>query len=521
MSSATSRKYLPETMGSGVALFDFNRDGRLDIFFANGAKIEDPMPEGGLPVKNAKEYSNRLFQQQDDGTFQDVTQQAKLQGETYGTGVAVGDYDNDGFPDLFVGGVAGNSLYRNNGDGTFSDVTEQAGVRGTGWTSSVAFVDYDNDGRLDLIVGRYLDWDFSKNMYCGEAPVRAYCSPANFDGIAPILFHNEGGGRFLDVSEKSLVSEFHGKALGIGIADIDRDGLTDIFIANDGMEQFLLHNNGDGTFEEVALFSGVAMDEDGNSFAGMGVDVADYDNDTLPDILVTNLSNQSYALYRNEGDDGFAYVSDRSGLSKISLLFAGWGVRFLDYDNDSWRDIFIIQGHVLDTIEITSPHIQYAQPPFLLRNLEGKSFANVSAGSGEVFSQSHVGRGLAVGDIDNDGDPDVVVSNLDTPAVVFRNEGGNKQNWIIIDPEGTNSNRDGIGAEIEIVTAGGRKLFATVTTTSSYQSASDHRVHFGLKGEDSITSMRIRWPSGTIQSLENVSVNQILKVIEPKTSTGE
>lgn len=521
MSSATPRKYLPETMGSGVALFDFDNDGRLDIFFANGAKIENPMPEGSLPAKESEAYYNRLFRQQENGTFVDVTQQAGLQGDTYGTGVAVGDFDNDSFPDLFVGGVAGNRLYRNRGDGTFTDVTEKAGVRGAGWTSSVAFVDYDHDGRLDLIVGRYLDWDFSKNMYCGEAPVRAYCSPANFDGIAPILFHNEGQGRFSDASEKSMVADFHGKALGIGIADIDRDGLTDIFIANDGMEQFLLHNNGDGTFEEVALFSGVAMDEDGNSFAGMGVDVADYDNDRLPDILVTNLSNQCYALYRNEGESGFAYVSDRSGLSKITLLFAGWGVRFLDYDNDGWRDIFVIQGHVLDTIQITSPHIQYAQPPFLLQNLNGETFVNVSSESGEVFSRPYVGRGLAVGDLDNDGDLDVVVSNLDTPAVVFRNENGNRQNWLIVDPEGTNSNRDGIGAEIEVVTRGGRRLFATVTTTSSYQSASDHRVHFGLNDEDLVTAIHIRWPSGTVQSLEEAAVNQILKVTEPESTTGE
>jgi len=513
-SSATSRKFLPLTMGSGVALFDFDGDERLDIFFANGAVIEDPMPEGGKAEKVSPEFHNRLYRQREDGTFEDVTLRAGVQGDHYSTGVAVADYDNDGFSDLFVGGTDGNRLYRNRGDGAFLDVTDAAGVRGEGWASSVAFLDYDHDGLLDIIVGRYLDWTFEKDMYCGEPQVRAYCSPDNFDAIAPILYRNEGGGRFSDLSEASGVAKHRGKALGIGIADIDRDGYIDIFIANDGMEQFLLRNNGDGTFEEVALFSGVAMDQDGNSFAGMGVDVADFDNDGLPDILVTNLSNQNYALYRNEGDESFTYASDWIGLSKITLLYAGWGFRFIDYNNDGWRDIFITQGHVLDTIEITSPHLRYAQPPFLLKNVEGSSFVNISADSGEIFSRRFVGRGLAVGDLDNDGDLDVVLSNLDSPAVVLRNDGGNRGNWILVDLTGTRSNRDGIGAEVTVTLENGMRQFATVTTTSSYQSASDHRVHFGLADADVVKELKVRWPSGIVQSLIDQPANRIVRIRE-------
>ncbi len=515
-SSATPGKYLPETMGSGVAVLDFDRDGRLDIFFANGARILNPMPPGRVPEKDSPEYWNRLYRQRPDGSFSDVTRTAGLAGSGYCTGVAVGDIDNDGYSDLYVGGLDGGTLYRNRGDGTFADLTAESGTRGSGWISSAAFLDYDHDGLLDLFLGRYLDWSFEKEVYCGSPPVRAYCSPSVYPALPPLLFRNLGGGRFEDVTQASGMGTFHGKALGVAVADLDQDGRIDLFVANDGMEQFLLLGNADGTFREEALVAGVAVDQDGNSFAGMGTDVADFDNDLRPDILVTNLSNQSYALYRGDGAGGFEWASDITGLSQISLLYAGWGFRFIDYDNDGWRDVLITQGHVLDTIEITSPHIAYAQPPFLLRNLEGKAWRNVSQEAGEVFNRPAVGRGLAVGDLDNDGDLDVVLSLLDSPAQVLLNQGGNRQNWIQFELEGTRSNRQAIGAEVTITLPDGGRRLAFVTTTSSYQSASDPRVHFGLGSSDHVSEVEIRWPSGRRQALGRQTANRLIAVREPE-----
>ena len=375
VSSSTSQKYLPETMGSGVALFDYDGDGRLDIFFANGARIDDPMPAGALPVKDGPRYWNRLYRQKPDGRFEDVTATAGLAGTGYGQGVAVGDYDNDGDEDLYVAGVFANQLYRNEGDGRFADVTAEAGVGGGGWSSSVAFVDFDNDGRLDLFAGRYMEWSFAYNPHCSAAynpfpeqspnGPRAYCHPNLFKGATALLYRNEGGGRFRDVSKEAGVANPGGKSLGVAMADFDGDGLTDLFVANDAVQQFLYRNLGNGRFEDVALGAFAAFDQDGKAFSGMGTDVADYDNDGRPDVVVTNLANQCYALYRNLGDLSFSYETHASGLGRISLLSSGWGVRFLDYDNDGWKDLFLVQGHVLDTIELTSPHLRYRQPPLL------------------------------------------------------------------------------------------------------------------------------------------------------------
>ncbi len=370
-SSATSNKYLIETMGGGVALLDYDNDGRLDIFFTNGAKIDDPMPDDKLPDKSDRKFWNRLYHQNPDGTFTDVTEKAGLTGmpqNHYDMGVAVGDYDNDGFEDIYVTGYGGNTLYHNNGNGTFTDVTKSAGVAGGGWSASAGFFDYDNDGKLDLFVTRYVNWTFKTNRYCGEKQpgYRAYCHPDNYDGVTNILYHNNGDGTFTDVSEKAGIANPKGKGLGVSFADYDGDGFTDIFVANDSVQCFLYHNNGNGTFTETGLLAGVGYNEDGKTFAGMGTDFSDYDNDGRPDIVVTDLSNERYMLFRNNGDGTFRDVTNQSGLGSATLAFSGWSTHLFDYDNDGWKDLFVAQSHVMDTIEKTSPNLRYLQPPLLL-----------------------------------------------------------------------------------------------------------------------------------------------------------
>ena len=515
--SATSQKYLPEAMGAGVALFDFDNDGRLDLFLVNGARIDDPMPKGATPVKDGPRYSNRLYHQTEDGRFEDVTARAGLFGSGYGQGVAVGDYDNDGDEDLYVTALFGNRLYRNDGNGRFTDVTAEAGVAGSGWSTSAAFVDVDHDGRLDLFVARYLDWSFEVNPYCGEPKPRprAYCHPDQWKGASALLFHNDGGGRFTEVAARSGVANPEGKSLGVALADYDGDGFVDLFVANDSVRQFLYRNRGDGTLQDRALLAGVAYDQDGRAFAGMGVDFADYDNDGRPDVVVTNLSNERYALYRNAGDGTFSYETHVSGLGTMTLLNSGWGVRFLDYDNDGTKDLFVAQGHVMDTIEQTSPHLRYRQPPLLARN-EGGRFKDASAAAGDVFREGWAARGMAIGDLDNDGDLDVVVTTVGGRPYVLRNDGGNGGHWLSLRLVGHRSNRDGIAAEVRLTTASGALRQATVTTTSSYLSASDRRVHFGLGAETRARAIEVRWPSGTVQRLLDVAADQILTLDEPQ-----
>jgi hypothetical protein len=515
-SSHTEKKYLPETMGSGVALFDYDNDGRLDIFVVNGAALSADMPRDAIPQKSGPEYWNRLYHQKSDGTFEDVTERAGLEGVGYGMGVAVGDYDNDGYEDLYVTAYGGNRLYHNNGNGTFTDVTEQAGVGGSGWSTSAAWIDLDNDGRLDLVVLRYLKWDF-RDIFCGEhrQGYRAYCHPDLFPPVSPLIYHNDGNGHFSDISEKSGLAK-PGKGLGIGFADYDRDGYPDIFIANDSMQEFLYHNKQNGTFEEVGLMSEVAVDGDGHTYAGMGIDFADYNNDSLPDIVVTNLANQRYALYQNMGHGDFNYATSSSSLGRITQMHSGWGVKFLDYDNDGWKDLLIAQGHDLDTIETQSPQLRYREPMVLLRNT-GQTFVDVSAESGAVFQLPWVGRGLAIGDLDSDGRLDAVVTTNDGPLHILHNVTPTHNHWITLKLVGHKSNRDGIGAEVEVFTAA-RKQLATVTTAGSYLSSSDKRVHFGLGGERT-AQVKIRWPNGTLQSLKDVGCDKELQVDEPVTDS--
>jgi len=363
---------------------------------------------------------------------------------------------------------------------------------------------------------------FEPNLYCGERKpgYRAYCHPDNYKGVAALLYRNGGNGRFTEVGQTAGVASPEGKGLGVAIADFDRDGLTDIYVANDSVRQFLYRNKGDGTFEDVALFAGAAFNEDGKAFAGMGVDFADYDNDGLPDVVVTNLANDRYALYRNLGDGSFAYTTNTSEIGRISQLHSGWGTRLMDYDNDGWKDLFVAQSHVLDTVQLTSPHLRYLEPPLLARNLGvqgkgGAKFSDVSSVSGAVFSQPWAARGMATGDLDEDGDLDVVVTTTNGRAYVLRNDGGNAGNWLGLRLVGRKSNRDGIGADVTIVTASGSKQQATVTTSASYLSSSDRRVHFGIGAEKTVKSAEIRWPNGAVQRLSDVKANQWLTVTEP------
>jgi hypothetical protein len=366
--SHTSKKYLLETMGPGVALFDYDNDGRLDLFFVNGAPLRDPTAKGSIPQKSDSTSWNRLFHQKQDGSFEDVTEKSGLRGAGYGMGVAVGDYDNDGFEDLYVTAYGGNKLYHNNGNGTFSDVTESAGVEGSGWSTSAAWVDLDGDGLLDLVVARYLQWDFD-DIWCGERKqgYRAYCHPDQFQAITPIVFHNDGNGHFSEASRRTGISK-PGKGLGVACADYNRDGRIDVFIANDSVPEALYQNQGNGKFEEVGLLAEVAVDGDGRSFAGMGVDFADYNNDGLPDLVVTNLAYQMYALFQNNGEGSFLYTTPSSGLGSMTLLHSGWGVRLMDYDNDGWKDLMVAQGHVLDTVELNFPQLRYRESMLLARN---------------------------------------------------------------------------------------------------------------------------------------------------------
>ncbi len=511
--SHTSRKYLPETMGGGVALFDYNKDGYLDLFFVNGAALSDPMRPGQLADKTDPKYWNRLFRNNRDGTFTDVTAQAGLQGVGYGMGVAVGDFDNDGYPDLYVTNVGGNILYRNNGDGTFTDVTAQAGVAASGWSAGAAFLDYDRDGLLDLFVARYLTWDFSKDLFCGlpQPGGRAYCHPDQFQPVTHLLFHNDGHGRFHDVSVESGIARSPGKGLGVAVNDYDRDGWPDIVVANDSVPEQLFHNLHNGKFEEVGTAAGMAYDENGNTFAGMGVDFADYDNDGWPDLFIDALAKQKYALFRNRGGT-FDYVTGPAGMGVASFEHSGWGVKFVDYDNDGLKDLFIGQGHVMDNIELTQPDVHHLEPPLLLRNV-GAKFVDLSAQSGSVFKRPYAARGVAFGDFNNDGFVDLAINCNDGTALLLKNSGGSNH-WLIVNLEGTRSNRDGIGAQVSVTTPDGKHQYAMASTASSYLSASDKRVYFGLGSAVLVKHLEIQWPSGIRQSFDDVHADRIFSARE-------
>jgi hypothetical protein len=514
--SKTGVKFLPETMGGGVAMFDADGDGRLDLFFTNGASVTTGTGTARPPDKREPRFWNRLYRNVGGWKFEDVTGRAGLAGTRYDFGAAAADYDNDADTDLLVTGLGGVTLYRNDGTGTFTDVTTAAGAAVPGWSSSAAFVDYDRDGRLDIYVGRYLAWKWESNPLClsADGAGRAYCHPRQFEPVAGVLLRNDGDGRFTDVSAASGIGAHPGKGLGIAIHDYDRDGWIDLFVANDSMQQFLFRNSGRGTFTEVALPSGVAFDDNGRSFAGMGTDVEDYDNDGWPDVFVTALSLERYALFRAAGNGRFEYVSHTTGVGAATLQRSGWGTKFVDYDNDGRRDLFVAQSHVLDTVSRARQGFDYLQPPLMLQN-DGRSFVDVSPSLGPAFARPAAGRGAAFGDLDDDGDIDIVVANLDAEPALLRNDGGNTGHWLTVALRGSRSNRDGIGALVRVVDELGREQSGVGSTASSYQSASDRRVHFGLGAARLVRRLEVRWPSGVTQVLTDVAARRVLQVVEP------
>ncbi len=512
ISGSAEKNYIFEAKGGGVALLDYDNDGLLDIFFVSGSTLED-LDKGIV-------HSNALYHANPDGTYSDVTQAAGLEGKGWGMGVAVGDYDNDGYPDIYVLGLTENILYHNNGNGTFTDVTAKAGLKGGGWSTCAAFLDYDRDGYLDVYVSNYARYDMKtlprkgENKYCHYRGVPVMCGPRGLQGAPDALYHNNGDGTFTDVTVKAGVAEkepFYG--LGVAVGDFNNDGWPDIYVANDSCPSYLYQNQGNGTFKDVGFAAAAVLSEDGAEQAGMGVDFGDYDNDGFLDITKTNFSYDYNNLYHNERNGTFVDRAMASGMGQVTFPFVCWGTRFIDYDNDGWTDIFAATGHVY-------PHLitnrvggeEYYQRKLLFRNLRNGRFADVSMSSGAGLQLKKASRGAAFGDLDNDGDIDVVITNLDDVPTILRNDGGSRGNWLIFKLRGTRSNRMGLGARIKVKT-GLLEQIGEATTASSIYSANDPRVHFGL-GAATQADVEVRWPSGKTQSFKDVPANRIVLVDE-------
>jgi enediyne biosynthesis protein E4 len=508
-STQTEEKYYLETMGTGVAWIDYDQDGLMDLYFVQSAATDLYKPPH--PIRSA------LYHNNGDGTFTDVTEKAGVGGEGhYGQGVAVGDYDNDGYPDLYVTGYGRAILYHNNGNGTFSDVTAKAQLADEGgWSTSAGWFDYDKDGWLDLVVTNYIEWSPKNNLWCGERRpgYRSYCHPGNYKGQRIKLYHNNHDGTFTDVSDASGVGKPEAKGMGVVLADFNNDGWTDIAIANDSWPNFLFINKHNGTFEDVSLVSGLAASEDGRYEAGMGIDAADVDGDGWMDVYITHLDFELNRLYRNSQDGTFTDETYRSRIGNKAVLLSGVAAKFLDYDNDGWNDILQLNGAMLDNVALYHGEVSYKEPLLMYRNLGKSEFDKVSDSLGPDFMRPIVGRGLATADYDNDGDIDIVTNNRGDFPSLLRNDGGNANNWLTVQLVGTKSNRDGIGASLKLTSEG----FVEVEQAKggmSYMSASDPRIHFGLGKRATIASLEITWPSGQIDRLTNVPINQIITVKE-------
>jgi hypothetical protein len=506
----TGRKYFPQPMCGGVAIFDFDNDGKQDIFFTNGAKL----PE--LKRVDASFFSC-LLRNKGDGTFEDVSEKAGLLGKDldFSYGVAAGDYDNDGFVDLFLCQTGRNALYHNNGDGTFTDVTVGSGLDKKEkdlLSVCAAWFDFDGDGRLDLVVSQYTYWNPATDARCRyDDKDDFYCHPRTYKSVPHTLYHNEGKGRFLDVTRSSgFADAAHGKGMGVGIADFNDDGRMDVFVANDTEPNFLYLNLGKGLFREDAWPLGVAYNDEGATVSGMGADAKDFDNDGWVDVFYNNLQGQIWALFRNLAGKQFRYVSPATGIVNLSRRFSGWSNGFIDYDNDGWKDIYSSNGDV-DYLGQNSK-----QHDTLFRNLSGQRFEDVSAGLGADFLRLGYQRGSGIGDLNDDGFLDLVVTSLNETPRILLNSATNGNHWLMIEAVGRSSNRDGIGTKIKLTTASGRTLYNHVTTSVGFMSSSDKRAHFGLGAETAIQSVEIRWPSGSVQTLSDVKADQVLRVVEPR-----
>jgi len=514
--AAFGKKYLPETMGPGVAFIDYDNDGWPDIFIVNGMD---------WPGHASKHSTPKLYHNNHDGTFTDVTHKAGLDVEMFGMGVAVGDYDNDGYDDLFVTALGQNRLFHNNGNGTFTDVTQKAGLLGPKeFSTSAAWVDYDRDGKLDLVVANYVQWSLEGDLYCTlDGKSKSYCTPESYKGASVRLWHNRGDGTFEDATKKSGVWEPTSKTLGIAILDYDNDGWPDLLFSNDTQPNKLYRNNGNGTFTEKAVVAGVAFSEDGVARAGMGVDAADYDRSGMASILITNFSNQMLSLYHNEGKGLFVDEAPRSEVGRNSLLTLGFGCFFFDYDLDGWPDILIANGHIDGDIQRVQPNVKYAMPPHIFRNLGKGNFQEVTNSLGAGFATPRVGRGAAYGDINNDGRLDLLLSTNGGPVYLFENDftgspaAANKS--LRIKLSGTKSNRDGIGTAVKL-TAGGESQSEMLRSGSSYLSASELVLTFGLAMHEQADSIETRWPSGQVDKLTNVAAGQTITVTEGKGITA-